>query len=71
MLYAKNNEIKKSKNIQVVKRIKSRLSTIIINNKNLLSKFNLEKLYQFDFSAIIDNYVKTADYIQKIKEMTI
>lgn len=71
VLYAKNSEIKKSKNIQVIKRIKSHLSTIIINNKNLLSKFNLKKLYQFDFSAIIDNYVKTTDYIQNLKKMTI
>jgi|TARA_B100000524_G_C23646979_1_gene368804 hypothetical protein len=71
VLYAKNSEIKKSKNIQVIKRIKSHLSTIIINNKNLLSKFNLKKLYQFDFSAIIDNYVKTTDYIKNLNEMTI
>ena len=68
VLYAKNSEIKKSKNIQVIKRIKSHLSTIIINNKNLLSKFNLKKHYQFDFSAIIDNYIKTKDYINKLKK---
>lgn len=65
VLYAKNSEIKESKNIQVIKRIKkkSNLSTIIINNKNLLSKFNLKKQYEFDFSAIINNYIKSNVYV--------
>jgi len=74
VLYAKNGEILKNNNIKVMKRNKSHLSTINIYNKNLLTKMILEKLYQFDFSSIIDDYLKTSEYlnqIEKLQELTI
>lgn len=71
VLYAKNEEIKQNKNIKVIKRIQSHLSTIIITNKNLLSKLNLSKIYQFDFSSVINNYIKTNEYLTRLKELTI
>ena len=71
VLYAKNSQIVKNDNIQVVKRHKSHLSTINISNKNLLSKMQLNKLYQFDFSSIIENYLKTSDYIKSMKDLNI
>lgn len=74
VLYAKNSEILKAENIKVVKRNRSHLSTISISNRNLLTKMKLENLYQFDFSSIIDNYLKTSEYldkIQKFEELTI
>lgn len=69
VLYSKNSEILKNDNVQVVQRKRSHLSTICIKNRNLITKMKLEKLYQFDFSSIIDNYLKTADYLSKIKEI--
>ena len=58
-MYAKNKQITKGDNIKVVKREKSNLSTILINNKNLLSKLNLKRLFQFDFGPIIKKYLET------------
>ena len=69
VLYSKNSEILKNDNIEVIKRKKSHLSTICIKNRNLITKMKLEKLYQFDFSSIIDNYLKTADYLSKLEEI--
>ena len=67
VLYARNKQIIKGDNIKVVKREKSNLSTIVINNKNLLSKLNLKKLFQFDFSSIIQNYIDTNNkYMNKL-----
>ena len=58
VLYADNNDILKNDNIKVLKRNNSHLSTIIINNKTLLNKLKLTKMFQFDFSSIIKNYLK-------------
>jgi hypothetical protein len=67
VLYADNKEILKNDNIQVLKRNNSHLSTITINNKKLLNKLKLNRLFQFDFSSIIENYLKSNNFINKIK----
>ena len=69
VLYSKNSEILKNDNIKVVKRNRSHLSTISIKNRILITKMKLEKLYQFDFSSIIDNYLQTSDYLNKIEQV--
>jgi hypothetical protein len=71
VLYSKNSEILKNDNIKVVKRDRSHLSTICIKDRFLLTKMKLEKLCQFDFSSIIDKYLQTSEYLNKIQEMTV
>lgn len=59
VLYAKNSMIREKRNIMVLKRKNSHLSTIIIKNRTQLIKMELDKLYQFDFSNLINLYVKS------------
>ncbi len=58
VLYARNKEVKKFKNIKIVKRKDSNLSTILIKNRNFLEKFELDQKFEFDFSPIVDQYSK-------------
>lgn len=64
VLYANNNEIKKNKNIKVVKRRNSHLSNIFINDKGKLVKLDMEKSYKFDFSGIIKSYLNDDNKIE-------
>ena len=57
VLYAKNSEIISNKNIKVVKRKGSHLSTIFIKDRTRMKKMELENLYQFDFSNLISAYL--------------
>lgn len=66
VLYSKNSEILENNNIKVVKRHKSHLSTISIQDRNLITKMDLNRLYQFDFSSIIEDYLQTAGYIEQL-----
>ena len=59
VLYAKNSTIQAKKNIMVIKRRNSHLSTINIKDKNLMTKMVLTNLYQFDFSNLINMYMKS------------
>ena len=59
VLYAKNNMIQKKKNIMVLKRKTSHLSNIFIKDKDQLQKMELDNLYQFDFSNLINMYVQS------------
>ena len=63
VLYSKNEDIQKKNNICVVKRENNHLSTIIINDRNMMTKLNLRKKYQFDFSSIIENYLNLKESI--------
>lgn len=69
--YARNKQIVKNDNIRVVKRSNSHLSTIIINNKNLLTKIELGQVFQFDFSSIIKKYMETSNFIDNMKNLKI
>ena len=64
VLYAKNKEIKKNENIKVIRRKKSHLSTILIQDRKKLQKMNVEKIYQFDFSKIIDKYMENFEKVK-------
>ena len=61
VLYAKNSEIIANDNIKVLKRKNSHLSTIFISNRNKMHKMNLDNLYQFDFSNLINVYMKSTN----------
>jgi hypothetical protein len=65
VLYAKHQDIIKEQNILVVKRKKSHLSTILIKDKHQLKKMNMNQIYQFDFSGIIEKYMEN---LEKIKQ---
>ena len=62
LMYERNKQIVKGNNIRVVNRNNSHLSTIIINDRNLLTKIELDQLFQFDFSSIIKKYMKTYNF---------
>ena len=69
VLYAKNSEIQSKENVMVIKRKNSHLSTIIIKDRNLLTKMELDNLYQFDFSNLISMYVQTNNQSQCRQEI--
>lgn len=69
VLYAKNSMIREKNNIMVLKRRNSHLSTIFIKNRNQLINMELDKLYQFDFSNLIDLYVQSESQSQCRKEI--
>ena len=64
VLYSAHKDIIKNSNIKVIKRKKSHLSTIMIQNRRLLKKMNIDQVYQFDFSGIIDKYMEN---LEKLK----
>jgi hypothetical protein len=59
VLYAKNKDITENKNIKVVRRKNSHLSTIYIKDRNKMIKKELDNLYQFDFSKLISAYLNS------------
>ena len=65
VLYAKHQDIIQEENILVMKREKSHLSTILIKDKFLLRKMNMNQIYQFDFSIIIEKYMENLEKIKK------
>lgn len=65
VLYAEHKDIISNENIKVVRRKKSHLSTILINNRKKLIKMNTDKVYQFDFSKIIEKYVENFENMKK------
>jgi len=58
VLYATHKDITINSNIKVVRRELSNLSIINIKDRNLLTKMELDNIYKFDFSSLIDSYIE-------------